>query len=123
MNRSYLTSQADGLLKQYEDSRKLAKMSTIASGLTANLMGVPEEVVVSREVSKQIPELRELLQNHLEFYEAKSEWNGNIPNLQKEIARCDEIVGSMDDTMTLKEAKECLKWVNHVKVKYGFYSL
>jgi len=123
MNRAYLSSKADDLLKTYEESRKMAKLSSIASNLTATLMGVPEEVVVSREVSKQVPVLTEMLQKHLVFYEAKSEWNGNITNLQREIAKCDEISASMNTTMTLTEAKECLKWINHVKIKYGFSSM
>jgi hypothetical protein len=118
--QSHLSQSADELLKRYEDSQKLSKLSTFASNLTSVLTGIPEDEILRKEVSKQIPKLKERLEERLKFFQAKETWNGNIPNLEREIVKCEEIEENMKRDQNMDDVKDSLKWVYHIKNKYGF---
>lgn len=119
-NNNWYVKSTDEILKMYEDSNKLKNISSIASNLMATLTGKSENDIIRAEIKIQIPKLKDNLSEHLSFYKNKKEENGNIPNLEKEISKCDSILESLINVKDIDELRDLLKWVNTVKIKYGF---
>jgi hypothetical protein len=119
-NNNWYVKSTDEILKMYEDSNKLKNISSIASNLMATLTGKSENDIIRAEIKIQIPKLKDNLLEHLSFYKNKKEENGNIPNLEKEISKCDSILENLINVKDIDELRDLLKWVNTVKIKYGF---
>ncbi len=120
-HRSHLSDAADQLLKDYDQYNSMRSLSSNkkASGLMSFLTGKSEDQIIRNELEYNIPRLKNCLQDLLQFFEKKSEWNGNIPNLRKEISKCDSILTNMEEC-DLEDLRIKNKWVQDVKIKYGF---
>jgi hypothetical protein len=122
-NRKNLEKIADKLLKNYDDSHKLTRISTIASSLASSLTGVSETTILKSEILKQIPKLKELLQERMDFYKNKSKEFVNrsaIKNYENEIDKCDKILEEAQRNEEKETYLVNIRWINYIKEKYGF---
>lgn len=116
----YLSKIADNLVKQVEASRNLSKFNTKSTGLYTLLTGVPEAEILKKEATVLTLELKDFLIERLNFFENKKEFNGNIPVLKKEIAKCVEILENKYLYTDINYVKECINWNKQIRDKYGF---
>lgn len=109
---------ADELIKRHEEAEKLKKLGSRASGLASLLTKVPKIDLLRKETANRLPVVFMKLSEKREFYINKSE--GNVINLDREIAKCETYLDNINENITTDEAMEILDWTDKMGNKYGF---
>ena len=109
---------ADELIKRHEDAEKLKRMGSKAAGLASLLTKMPKIDLMRKETMKRLPVAFMQLCHKREFYQNKSE--GNVINLDKEIAKCETYLDAINENLTVNKAIEILDWTDKMGNKYGF---
>jgi hypothetical protein len=109
---------ADELIKRHEEAEKLKKLGSRASGLASLLTKVPKIDLLRKETANRLPVVFMKLSEKREFYINKSE--GNVINLDREIAKCETYLDNINENITTDEAMEILNWTDKMGNKYGF---
>jgi len=118
--KGYIDGVADDLIKKKEASDKLLSFAGRASGLTAFLVNKSKEDVLKNEATKKIPEIKEKLQERLEFYEKKTVKSDHIRILNKEIQKCNDFIDRDFKKDKAEDFGSILDWYFKTKEKYGF---
>jgi hypothetical protein len=118
--KNYQDKLGDELVKKSEEAAKLRKIGGNASGLAALLTSKPKIELLRKEVLKRLPVVFMNLCEKRQFYETKSP--GNVINLDKEIAKCEVYLDTVQEDITIDKATEILDWSRKIDDKYGFES-
>ncbi len=120
MKNNYLDKQANKIVKSLEDQKKLKEIGAVASKLFSFLTGNEEEIYLKKQLVEDTDALIISLKDRLYFFESKKTWNGNIPNLKKEILACENFRKNINNISDIEEIKSTLSKNNEIRKKYGF---